>query len=410
MVSGMGASRRAPDHAPDHAGPVARIATRPLVIAALLAFHVVALIWTIRAVHLDVGGLDDAGRFQEIARAPGLPYRDFPVEYAPAETLLIQIIVGPTAKDTARTIAILAFAADLATFAILARAYGRRTAARYLALTIPVLPFIYLRFDPVPTALAVAAVAMAARGGERKGGLALGLAALMKIWPVVVAPIWLVRRRRCVATWFVGTVVAGGLAWIAVGGLGGPSQVATFRHAPGWHVGSLVGDVVWLATGGPVALQGGAVRVGTVEAWAPWALGIVAVAVIGWIWTLSARADVRPEGIPALAAVVALCVCSPLFSIQYLWWMLPWAAIGGDDRRGRTIALVTWVVAWFNLAAATALVYGGLHTTGTRAVQAQFFMLGRNLGCLLVLVLAVRALRRAPIRAGEGVPTPAGRP
>jgi hypothetical protein len=406
----MGASRRAPDHAPDHPGPVARISTRPLVIAALLAFHVVAFIWTVRAVDLGGGVLDDASRFQEIARAPGLPYRDFPVEYAPAETLLIHLIVGSTTEATARTLAAVAFVADLATFGILAHAYGRRTASRYLALTIPVLPFIYLRFDPVPTAIAVAAVAIAARGGERKGGLALGLAVLMKIWPLVVAPILLVRRRRRAAVWFVGTVVAGGLAWIAVGGSGGPSQVATFRHAPGWHVGSLVGDVVWLTTGGPVALRGGAVRVGTVDAWTPWALGIVAVAAVGWIWTLAGRADVRPEGIPALAAVVVLCVCSPLFSIQYAWWLLPWAAIGAEDRRGRTIALVTWVVAWCNLAAATALVYGGLHTTGTRAVEAQLFLLGRNMGCLAVLFLAIRALRRERVPDGEEVATPAGLP
>jgi hypothetical protein len=107
---------------------------------------------------------------------------------------------------------------------------------------------------------------------------------------------------------------------------------------------------------------------------------------------------------------VALCVCSPLFSIQYAWWLLPWAAIGGEDRRGRTIALVTWVVAWCNLAAATALVYGGLHTTGTRAVQAQFFLLGRNAGCLAVLFLAIRALRGGRTRAREEVPTPAGLP
>ena len=405
----MRANRPAPDRAIDHMGPVARIATRTPVIAALLALRIVAAIWTIRAVEHSVSGLDDAARFQEIAQSSGLPYRDFPVEYAPAETLLIRIIVGPTVGITARNVAVLAFVADLATFGLLARAFGRRTAVRYLVLTVPLLPFIYLRFDPVPTALAVGAVAIAARGGERKGGLVLAFAALMKIWAIVLAPIWFVQRRRTATRWVLGATILGGLAWLAVGGLGGPSQVATFRHAPGWHVGSLVGDIVWLVTGGPVALQGGAVRVGSVYAWAQWALGLVAVSAIAWIWVLAMRRDVRPEGVPALAAVVALCLCSPLFSIQYVWWMLPWAAVAGSDRRGRTIALLTWVVAWFNLAAAQALIYGGLHTTGARGVEAQIFLLLRNLGCLAILFLAFRRILLAPARAQERVPIPPGR-
>jgi hypothetical protein len=149
--------------------------------------------------------------------------------------------------------------------------------------------------------------------------------------------------------------------------------------------------------------------VGTVDAWVPWALGLVAVSAIAWIWVLARRRDVRPEGVPALAAVVALCLCSPLFSIQYVWWMLPWAAVAGTDRRGRPIALLTWVVAWFDLAAAQALIYGGLHTTGARGVEAQIFLLLRNLGCVAILVLAIRRLRLAPARAGEPVPTPTGR-
>jgi hypothetical protein len=390
-------------------GPVARIATRTPVVAALLALRIVAVIWTIRAVEHSVGGLDDAARFQEIAQSSGLPYRDFPVEYAPAETILIRVIVGPTVGITARNVAVLAFVADLATFGLLARVFGRRTAVRYLVLSVPLLPFIYLRFDPVPTALAVAAVAIAARGSERKGGLALAFAALMKIWPIVLAPIWFVQQRRTALRWFLSAMLLGGLAWIVVVGLGGPSQVVTFRHAPGWHVGSLVGDVVWLATGGPVALQGGAVRVGTVFAWAPWALGLVAGSAIAWIWVLATRRDVRPEGVPALAAVVALCLCSPLFSIQYVWWMLPWAAVAGADRRGRAIVLLTWVVAWFDLAAAQALIYGGLHTTGTRGVEAQIFLLLRNLGCVAILVLAFRRLLLAPARAHERVPIRRGR-
>ena len=54
---------------------------------------------------------------------------------------------------------------------------------------------------------------------------------------------------------------------------------------------------------------------------------------------------------PALAAVAALLVCSPVFSPQYVAWLLPWAAVaGGDGRR------------WTWLGAAPVIITGALVT------------------------------------------------
>src|SRR5207247_246732 len=55
-------------------------------------------------------------------------------------------------------------------------------------------------------------------------------------------------------------------AWLSVGGVGGVSDVLTFRHATGWEVESTVGTFVWIATGGPVRMEAGARRIGTTTA------------------------------------------------------------------------------------------------------------------------------------------------
>jgi len=363
-------------------GPVATVATRPLVVGCLLALHLVFFLSTFRATGLGADQLDDASRFRAIATAPGLPYRDRPVEYAPGETLLIELLGRGSVVATARAVAVVALAADLATFALLHRTAGARAAARYLTLGAPLLPFIYLRLDPVPTALAVLGIAVAERARERAGGVTLAIAALTKAWAGVLAPWWLVTRRRSALWWFVAVAATGVAAWLVVGGLDALAQVATFRHATGWHVAGLVGDLVWLLGGGTPTVQAGALRIGDVPGWAPPALGLAAIAVEVAIWR---RATIE-EGVgpPALAAVAALVLASPLFSIQYVWWFLPWAAIAPVER-SRVPLVATFVVAALTLLLAWALVWGGPHVTGARGTVGAWATLARNLGCAAIV-------------------------
>src|SRR5205807_2686884 len=170
---------------------------------------------------------------------------------------------GDGATATAVRIAILAFLADLATAAALAWGWGRRPATVYLLLGLPLLSFIYLRFDLVSVALATWALAWARHRGEALGGAALGLAVMTKLWPLALAPVFLLRR-----------------------------------------------------------------------------------ACEGAIWRRAGAPDRDPAGGAALAAVVALVVFSPQFSLQYAAWFLPWTALAfeGDHGDGRTATIAALAV------------------------------------------------------------------
>ena len=190
------------------------VASGPFFLLILLAIRVVMLLYSIRTAQLHPGGFDDASRFHEIATLPGRPWRDFPVEYAPIEAAILRTLAGATVVQTGIRVALLAFAADLATFLALTRAWGRHAGVLYLVLGVPLLPFIYLRFDPIPTALAVVAVALVERGRERGGGIALAAAVLTKVWPIVLAPMWIIRRRHRAAGWCAAALGLGIAAWI----------------------------------------------------------------------------------------------------------------------------------------------------------------------------------------------------
>src|SRR6266581_5359337 len=143
------------------------------------------------------------------ATSPTTPYRNFPVSTMPLETATDRTIGGDGATATAVRIAILAFLADLATAAALAWGWGRRPATVYLLLGLPLLSFIYLRFDLVSVALAAWAIAWTKHRGEALGGAALGLAVMAKLWPLVLVPIlWMRRTWRPALTGFAIVMLA----------------------------------------------------------------------------------------------------------------------------------------------------------------------------------------------------------
>jgi hypothetical protein len=73
-------------------------------------------------------------------------------------------------------------------------------------------------------------------------------------------------------------------------------------------------------------------------------IGLLVTEAILW---RRARHDRDMAGGTALAAVTALVVFSPLFSIQYAAWLLPWAAIAfeGDVEERRVATLAAGVIA-----------------------------------------------------------------
>src|SRR5207344_432502 len=101
------------------------------------------------------------------------------------------------------------------------------------------------------------------------GAGALGAAVFVKLWPFVLSPVLVVRRSVHGVLTFVAVCAAGTLAWVAWGGFAGPWQVLSFRHARGWQIESVIGELWHLVTGDTTYVDQGSSRVGHMPAAAP---------------------------------------------------------------------------------------------------------------------------------------------
>ncbi len=334
---------------------------------------------------------DDLSRFLEISTTPGTPYRTFPVEYMPGETLIIEAVGTSDPVALAMRVALLAFIADIAAWAAVRAGWGARAAERYLWMGTPLLLFIYTRFDLVPVALAAWGAALAVRGAQRSSGVTFAAAIMAKVWPVVVAPALIVAGRTRAFVWTAAATAIATVAWVGYAGTNDAWEVFTFRHAAGWGVESVVGTITWIATGGPIRLESGAPRIGTAPGWATAILTLALVVLVAAIWTTAWRRGRGSFGAASVAAVGALLVCSPLISLQYAAWLLPWGAVAwfDGDRRAATAVLGVEL-----LTAVLFMVYDP-----ERAGLAQALLLARNL-----FLLALPVLWLLPDRSAVGVP------
>ena len=302
-----------------------------IAIRAVVVVFTLSLLWTRPVMDSDVR------RFSALSVAAGTPYADHAVEYAPVELGVIRLIGSSDTRATGTRLVVVCFLLDLLAFAGMWRGWGRRIAISYLWLGVPLLVLWYLRLWYLPVALSVWAFALVRKGRPNVAGAVAALAVFAKLWPIALAPAFFAEaRRRSFA--FVLAGVVGGIGWLLLGGIGGVRQVLTFRSATGWEVESTVGSIVWLFGGGEPRLEAGAVRVGSSEGltWVPAVVLVVLLAAVWWKALRSRREDLL--GVPSLVAVCALLACSPVFSLQYVGWLTPWAAIAARDLRRIPIA------------------------------------------------------------------------
>jgi len=301
---------------------------------------------------------DDVARFVVVATRDGTPYRDFPVEYSPMETILIDAAydTGSISRAVGRT-AIISLACDLGIYLVLRRSWGANVGLTYLAVSLPLQVFMPFRLDFVPVLLVTAAFANARSGRERIGGALFAASILFKFWPIVLLPVLLRNRQMRALVWSIGLSGLGLIAWWLSVGSDALRYVVTFRGARGWHVESTVGAVLSVLRM-PMRIELGAVRVGTIPGWAPVILGVATLATLVLVWRKSASERVVPEGFPALAAVASLIVLSRVSSPQYVAWLMPWAAIALVERRRPVLRTVVGAVGL--LAAAVFLEYWGI--------------------------------------------------
>ena len=283
------------------------------------------------------------GRANRIATSPTTPYLHFPVEFMPIQTLFDRVLAGGDVAGAAGRIAVVAFLADLAAWAGMWWGWGRRQAATYLLLGLPLLGFLYLRFDLVAVALAVWSLAWLVRRRDELAGGALGLAIMAKLWPLVLVPLFAFRRSRRGLLVAAATCLLLGAWWYLTGGPKGPFQVLTFRDARGWHVESVVGSLLWAIGRGVPYREADAIRIGHAALGAKAVLFAGLVAVEVWVWRRASRDRRDAMGAASLAAVAALAVFAPVFSLQVAAWLLPFAALAfeGDHDERHTAGVAT---------------------------------------------------------------------
>jgi uncharacterized membrane protein len=350
-----------------------------LLLPALLVFAVAALMPTSEL----FPNQGDLNLYLEKATAIAsgqFPYRDFPFEYPPAALvpMAVPYLVWPfSAVDLDRYKwlfggweALLAFAlaavldrivrlggdADAATGpSVETRRF--RSGVRLLLVCAGAVLAIAFRFDLFPALLMAVAVWAALSGRPGTAGVALGLGVLAKLFPIAILPAiavpWLVpldvRGLVRLGQGLVGTLLVGLLPFVAIAGSEATFQFLRYNTDRGLQVESIGGGLAVLAglvAGQPVPMDFGFSSVNVDGAFAiAWlgllpALTIVGFGLAAWLGWRRIRAEaargigVRPRTVVALATVslLMLLATSKVYSIQYVVWLVPLAALLGGRR------------------------------------------------------------------------------
>ncbi|GAC1342706.1 MAG: hypothetical protein NVSMB23_15700 [Myxococcales bacterium] len=315
----------------------------------------------------------DADPDDSPVRVPGrplLPYRDYLVEYPPGFFLAAvpPALVARSAAAYVDLFCLLMAACLFGAIAICARLAPLAGApARAAALPwwcgCAVLALGTVSTHRYDAAVAIAICAMAAAALEEKpalAGAALGLAIVLKLTPLLLAPLFLAwfsaGGRRPLAR-FAGAAAAVSLVlwlppiWLVAPGLAEmlryhaqrPVQIESSAGALLGIARALVPGSTWMTAefgslnfAGPLAARAGAVT---------GLLGLVApLAAIGYVSRRILRSASRVDAAAALvdgvvAVLIALMVFAKVFSPQYLVWVLPLGLLVAL-RRSRGAALL----------------------------------------------------------------------
>src|SRR3954469_22696407 len=161
---------------------------------------------------------EDARRFAEIASASGTMYRSFAVEYPPLETLLILLIGRGSDIVVVSLIAAINGASTIGRWWLLRRSWSPNVAVLFLWFALPMQIFMPFRVDALSVLMMLAAVVVADRRRPATGGILAGSSIFFRIWPAVVAPIFLLRRRSRTFIVTVLVTIVLGVLWLAVSG------------------------------------------------------------------------------------------------------------------------------------------------------------------------------------------------
>jgi len=266
-------------------------------------------------------------RFFVIATRDRAPYSEVDVEYPIAlfgVFKALQWLAGSLESFNAAVI-VLNVAADAATAAVLGALWSRPAVVFYFVATTPMVTLVYGTLDILPTLAVVLFVAAHLTARPISAGIAWSAGVFLKLWPGPFVVIGLLGPRRGRFALAAGVASAVCLcAWLLLGGIDGVRQVVSYRDARGWELGTIPGIALLAQRGADaIVLESGAARIGDMGL-AKVATPIVAMATATWAL---ARRSHEGLGARSLTGVAALLVFSTLLSPQFVWWLLPFAAI-----------------------------------------------------------------------------------
>jgi len=269
----------------------------------------------------------------------GWPYIDVPFEHLPV--MLIPMFgawfLGGSASQSVYVVTFAALMSMvLALTAPVIDSVGellgtRRAGSRWLAMTLPLIPLVIFRNDPVVVLLfAIACLLFLA---DREGWVAWAVAgALAKGWPAALGLVtWRRHRLKSLVVAVSGAVAVG---WTLLPGF------TAARGAIGIHAETLLGSAVGLwriASGLPSGVQVTTAAYLPVASWMLAANALVGVGIVVVGVRAVVRTTDRRSQFAALGVVVSgIILASQLFSLQYVLWLTPFLAVG---RRPRLVAL-----------------------------------------------------------------------
>jgi Glycosyltransferase family 87 len=348
--------------------------------------------------------------YADAVLAGAVPYRDVFSEYPPLASAAIMLpgLAGTGADGFRLAFAgwtlLLAGAVVLLCGALAARTGGDRGRALLAAALAPLLCGALLRthFDLAPVALTLAALVLLSTGRPRSGLAVLGLGAMTKLFPLVVAPVavaWLAGRGLRREAWEAAAALAAVVALICGAAVAASPDGAL--EAVRYHLDRPVQiestpALILLGLDGLGAGEAHGVAShrsdGLVHPADGFVTGALLAGLLGLLVLLAFLAARHPDArslvLASLAAVVAFAALGKVLSPQFVIWALPLGALAFAWRMHALAAAV---------AAAAILTQVEFPARYFDLVAREPFPIAvvtaRNAVLLATLFLAVRALQ-----------------
>jgi hypothetical protein len=280
-------------------------------------------------------------RYGEAMSDGEMPYRDFRMEYPPAAlpVFWLPTLGGGDSDDYRRRFEGLLGGLGVASVLLVAALTSSFWAPVFVGAAPLALGAVYLsRFDLWPAALTLVAIALLLSGRPRLGLAALGVAVAAKLYPAVLAPIFLAHvwrtrgRREALAGLgaFLGVLVAIVLpfALISPGGVwdafwrqaGRPLQIESLGAGLLLAAHDLFGlELTMESSHGSQNLDGG-----TADALAVFSTLLQAAVLVAlWVWYARGPATRQRFLAACAAAVCAFVAFGKVLSPQFLIWLVP---------------------------------------------------------------------------------------